>query len=136
MPIIWRDEMSVGNDVIDQDHRYLICLFNSIELALASERKAELLPLFFEQLFDYTRFHFEREERIQFKSKYTGYFEHKQAHQRIIEDLARVNEELKNGVDSFHQDLLVLAREWVVNHLLNSDQKMKSHLKKLPSTYQ
>ena len=43
MPVVWRDEMSVGNDHIDRDHRYLLCLFNSIELALSHENKDELL---------------------------------------------------------------------------------------------
>lgn len=136
MPILWRDEMSVGNDLIDQDHRYLLCLFNSIELILSVKGLQDHLVFYFEQLLDYTRFHFDREERIQLKSGYGGYYDHKLKHQRILQRLEEMSEELKAGKEAFEKDLLALVKEWIVDHLIKVDRELAPHLKKLPRNYQ
>lgn len=136
MAILWRKEMSVGNDLIDQDHRYLICLFNSIELILSEEGLHNELPFYFAQLLEYTRFHFGREEKIQLKSNYAGYLMHKERHQRIIERLNEVNQELQNGKKEIRDDLLALIREWIVDHLVKTDIEMGPHLRKFPPNYQ
>jgi hemerythrin len=136
MPILWRNEMSVGNDLIDQDHRYLLCLFNSIELILSEKGLLDQLPFYFEQLFEYTQFHFDREEKIQIKSDYGGYYEHKQKHQKIIQRLEEVNEQLQAGKKEIENDLLELVREWIVDHLIKTDREMTSHLRKFPHNFQ
>ncbi|MCV6610109.1 MAG: hemerythrin family protein, partial [Amphritea sp.] len=63
MPVIWKSQLSTGNDLIDRDHKYLISLFNSIELSLLKPDSLQYLPIFFRELLEYTREHFEREER-------------------------------------------------------------------------
>lgn len=136
MPIVWRDEMSVGNDHIDRDHRYLLCLFNSIELALSNEKRDELLPVFFEQLFEYTKIHFDREEKLQLKLEYSGYYEHKMQHQEIVESLKEINDELHAKVPKYREGLIALIREWVVDHLIVTDKAMKAHLSKYPKDFQ
>jgi hemerythrin-like metal-binding protein len=136
MPILWRNEMSVGNDLIDQDHRYLLCLFNSIELILSDKGLRDQLPFYFDQLLEYTQFHFDREEKIQLKSEYAGFYEHKQKHQQIIQRLEEVNEELKKGEKEVEEDLVGLVREWIVDHLIQTDKEMTSHLRKFPHSYQ
>ena len=67
MPIVWRDQLNIGNDQIDTEHRYLICLFNSIELCLKQKDAINSLPIFIDQLFSYTKEHFTREEHLQKK---------------------------------------------------------------------
>src|SRR6056297_1891865 len=87
MPVIWREQMTTCNDLVDQDHRYLLALFNSIELALAHSASLQHLPVFFRQLLDYTRVHFAREEQLQLKVHYPRYMEHKLRHQEITAQL-------------------------------------------------
>jgi hemerythrin len=136
MPILWRNEMSVGNDLIDQDHRYLLCLFNSIELILSDKGLQEHLPFYLDQLLDYTKFHFDREEKIQLKSGYSGYFEHKMKHQQILQGLEELKAVLKKGKPDLKQDVLALIREWIVDHLVKVDKELTPHLSKLPRNYQ
>lgn len=160
MPVIWRQQMTTGNDLIDQDHKYLLSLFNSIELALSKPELLRYLPLFFQQLVDYTRDHFAREEQIQLKVRYPGYMEHRRLHLRIIEKLealnAKVGEELgtptedgvddagasallKNDPEAMRQRLeagvLVLAREWVIDHVVRADKLLQPYLKAYPRTF-
>ena len=144
MPVIWRDQMSVANDNIDRDHRYLICLFNSIEMSMNRDDRLELLPAFFQQLLDYTKYHFEREEKIQLKMQFSDYMNHKMEHQRIIENLEQVNGQLQKCVGgdvgsldaAFNKEVLALAREWIIDHLLKTDRELQPLLKKLPPDFQ
>ena len=85
MAIIWRPQMSVGNDLIDADHRYLISLINMVDLSL--RYNDDFFTVALEQLIEYTHGHFKREELIQLKVKYPGYAEHKIAHQELISSL-------------------------------------------------
>lgn len=65
MPIEWRPNLTTGSDIIDQDHKYLFCLFNCVSMAVSSEDQLEHLPFFFAQLLQYTKEHFSREETLQ-----------------------------------------------------------------------
>ncbi len=149
MPIVWRDQISVGNDLVDQDHRYLMCLINSIELALRQDDGTEPLVLFVKQLVDYTRFHFVREENIQKKAKYPNYAEHLKVHQEILvqigqleQDVLEYHQHAKEGslVDGeremITQNTMQLLREWVLDHVLKDDKRMEPFLRKLPPNFE
>lgn len=148
MPIVWREQLSVHNDIIDQDHKYLICLINSVELVLKHEDTIEYLPMLVDQLIDYTRIHFEREEKIQKKALFPLVSEHKRQHAEILEKLSELKtlaneyvEHLKNG--QFDQDednvvtckIMELARRWIVEHLVQEDKRMEYYLQKLPRSF-
>ena len=63
MTIAWREQLSVGNNIIDEDHKYLIEIINRVEVCLTKKDmpalKAEL-----QRLHDYSLLHFDREEKI------------------------------------------------------------------------
>ncbi|WP_428037025.1 bacteriohemerythrin [Amphritea sp.] len=145
MPVIWRSQISTGNDLIDLDHKYLIALFNSVELALSKPENLKYLPVFFRELVDYTREHFAREEKIQIKIRYPYYADHKQEHQKIVEHLERLYRDILEvvgvgdtpvSIDEFNRrlnaDIMKLAREWVIDHLIKTDGKMAVFLRKHP----
>jgi hemerythrin len=148
MPIYWRDKMSVGNDVIDQDHKYLICLMNSVELALKHDDTLDSLPVFIKQLEDYTREHFKREESIQTKALYPLLNEHRREHADILRRLEEVKpfvadylSKKREGTLEFDEEVELngkitdLARRWILEHLLNADKKMDYYLRKLPRSF-
>ena len=82
--------MSVGNSIIDDQHRYLLCLMNTIELAIRDKDNKDILQMFLDQLFEYTEYHFDHEERLQEKIKFPKAAEHKKEHQRILSDLKSI----------------------------------------------
>lgn len=148
MPIVWRDLMSVGNDLIDQDHRYLICLVNSIELAAKHDEDTEALVSFVQQLVQYTHFHFEREESIQKHALYPQAAAHHHIHQEILLHLKQIeldatelNQHVKDMtlVDGEREivvgEIMQLLRVWVLDHVLKEDKRMEPYLRKLPSNF-
>jgi hemerythrin len=147
MPIVWREQLNTGNDLIDHDHKYLFCLFNSIELAVGQRELLKHLPIFFDQLHEYTREHFEREETIQVKVGYPGHAEHRQMHAEILKQLDEVSEHVRRvassgdsaDAEALHRELfdeaMGLAREWIINHVVKVDSLMKPYLARYSSEF-
>ncbi len=137
MPIQWRKQMSVGNLIIDLDHRYLLCLINMVETAMLHPEDGVSLSETLAQLAEYAREHFDREERIQYRIRYQYYMEHKKHHQRLLARLDEISaaildekdpEQLKGRGD----EIMVLLREWLLDHVLKEDMKMKKDLEISP----
>jgi len=133
MPLQWRKQMSVNNLIIDQDHRYLLCLINMVEAAHRHPQDDDSLPIAVEQLSHYAREHFDREERIQYAIKYSGYMDHKLAHQRLMDRLEELSQQIlaqQQGPDRATETdaLMQLLRDWLLDHVLKEDMKMKPHL--------
>ena len=63
MGLQWRDQLSVGNDLIDGDHKYLIDIINKVEVSMKANNRAELMALL-DELGHYGKTHFEREELV------------------------------------------------------------------------
>jgi len=141
MPVVWKSHLSTGNDLIDRDHKYLICLFNSVELALTKPRVLPHLPMFFDQLVEYSQEHFKREEGIQIKIDYPNYAAHRLEHEKIMSHLEDVNRQIGGIAAStvdirdaspYHEmmdgDLMGMTRHWVIDHMLKADLDMVPYL--------
>jgi hemerythrin len=131
--IVWREQMSVGNDLIDEDHRYLIGVVNEIQSACnARQPPTQILP-FLERLAEYTNFHFDREMRMQIKLGYPEHEEHAEAHealkQRLATITAQIVEETHRPVidEAALERVLALNREWLIDHILKMDLKLRPY---------
>ena len=100
MPILWKEEMSIGHEGIDNEHKYMFCLVNSVELALKLEDGQKLMEMFLDQLMEYSQQHFDHEEKLQVQHRYPHYKEHKREHQAIIAQLVKIKEQLKTAPPS------------------------------------
>lgn len=142
MGVTWRDKLSIGNGVIDQDHKHLLALFNSMESCLKECDGLMKLPALFDQLFSYTKVHFEREEIIQIEINYPKLQEHKLKHLHILTSLETAQEKLSKlvasregtegyleAMETLHGEIVVLAREWVIDHIIVVDRELIPYLK-------
>ncbi len=137
MPIQWRKQMSVGNLIIDLDHRYLLSLINQVEYALRHPEESDQLKLSLEQLADYAREHFAREEQLQLRIQHRGYMKHKMAHQNLLDRLDRISAEIlaeedPEALKQRRSEITQLLRDWLLDHVLKEDMKMKPDLEQLP----
>lgn len=96
MTIAWSGAWSVGNDLIDADHRHLLTLINIFEKVLTTDRPLTDLRAAVDALFDYTRGHFSREERIMLTLGYAKYDYHKHAHGELIELLDQATKPIRD----------------------------------------
>lgn len=140
MAIIWRNAMSVNNDIIDHDHHFLINFINTIELLLKTPDEKEMLVEVFDQMYDYTSKHFRREEVIQRKIEFPKSLHHKNAHVALLASLREIQKEL-DETNSFEEiekksnDVINFLRSWLMDHIIKEDMQLKPYLEKHPRAF-
>jgi len=139
MPILWRPQMSLGNAVLDGDHRYLIALINTVELALRDPAARESLVTVLDQLAAYTVEHFGREERIMGGLGYAGLERHRGAHRELAQRLVEIRAAIEGAADgappSERDRLAELLRGWLLDHVLKEDLLLKPLLERKPDNF-
>lgn len=128
MALLWRAQFSVGNDLIDSDHQYLLEIINKAEISLQAVNAAELSALL-DELAKYGKLHFEREELL---AKAVGYPKTDQlhlSHGLLVDKLTKFREELG---DTWTQDSVnkfaIFLRDWLITHVIKEDMLMKPWL--------
>lgn len=133
MPIIWRDDMNVGVEIIDHQHKYLVCLINIIEAGVNCHLEKSLFVEQLSQLEAYTHFHFDQEEKFQVQNKFPHYESNKNEHKQLIQKLGEIFGDLNSGgnVTLRQKDignLFEILKGWLLDHILVEDMKMKDFL--------
>jgi len=139
MSILWRPQMSLGNALLDGDHRYLISLINTVELALKSAERDALVTAL-DQLAFYTRDHFDREEKVMRAIRYPAYEKHRQAHRDLTARLVQIRADIEAvAADAAPADkidpLIELLRSWLLDHVLKEDLLLKPELAGYPENF-
>jgi len=128
MPITWRSKMSVGNPMIDNDHKHLIDLINDYESAVGA-KDIDLLRTTFDGLLRYTKSHFNREETLMQAIHFKHFQEHRSAHEKLVVDLHRFHEGLLDSDKPVSlKAVSQFLHDWLINHVLDEDMKMKPFL--------
>jgi hemerythrin len=136
MPIVWRDALWVDHGVIDDDHRRLIDLINSIERIVGEDGTVRELQDELEQLAQYTREHFCREEDILISRRYAKFDDHKAQHLKLIDELAAAAEPISAAGEPNAPASAALAaadlgrltellRHWLLDHIIKEDLKIR-----------
>ena len=126
MFIEWSDDLKIGIESIDEEHRLLILEFEKL-YTLMRQGKGHS---FFEELLDFLEMYIEKhivnEEEIQRIIGYDQQEEHKMVHQMFREKVNSIVEEHKGKAVTDH-DLLEINRflhNWLSNHILVEDMKI------------
>lgn len=111
--IKWDDSLSVGVELIDEQHKMLIQRIKDLSDAVNSSRGAVEIGKTLGFMIDYTEFHFSTEEKHMTDLSYTGYDIHKQQHEEFKSTLNEM-------VMEFEEDgATAQLSEWVNNYLIN-----------------
>jgi hemerythrin len=130
MSLAWREQLSVGNDLIDSDHKYLIEIINQAEQGLKTRCRESLMAAL-DNLSRYSACHFIREEAIAHAVGYPEASGLHTSHEGLLAKLEQVRQEIDlQGGESSLAHFGVLLREWLINHVIKEDMLMKPYLKK------
>lgn len=129
MPITWRPEIAIDNHWIDEDHRTLIDILNDFERLAAADADVDALSGILLRLKKYSVLHFKREEEMQRRVQYPYLDAHRKEHHDLIKRLRHITEDLSTaseiGKNALAHDIFALLRDWLVNHTLQSDRRIK-----------
>lgn len=131
--VAWEDRYVIGIPVIDEQHKELLKLTNTLYEACRQGDAAARAD--FEKVIrstvDYVKFHFSVEEQIMERVNYPEVHEHKKEHESFV---IKVLEGVKNfeSGKSFVPNIFVrFLRDWVLTHIAMSDRKYAEYIQQL-----
>ena len=119
----WRDSLSIGVDLIDDQHKNWLNRFNNLAQAIeARERQGQLVKTL-DFLVDYTKLHFDTEEKHMTANNYPGYDEHKAKHDKLKTTLDNLVDDFQDeGATQMLADYLsTFLGNWLVTHIKEVD---------------
>lgn len=125
----WQDSYSVGIDTIDTDHKKLLGLINQLQAAAHYQTDDEMVEEILNQLVDYTKYHFSREEDMMKDSEYPDFDAHKQQHEEMIAQVSKFIDEYRVDGTRTIEEVAIYLKTWLVNHINGTDQKYAPYLK-------
>lgn len=140
MTVEWRDAMNVGDDVIDSDHRHLVDMINDFEKAVAGQIDHKKLGRVLMGLVEYTGEHFKREEDIQLRVGYPYFESHRRSHRDVLKQLVEFVQKYTQARGHLRDDMVrglgKFLREWLLDHIIQSDLRMKPYILKYQQAQQ
>lgn len=121
--VTWEEGLATGIEVIDNDHRKLLTLLNNLQSAVyyptgeAFERQA------LNELVEYTKYHFEREEALMQEASYQDFEAHKKQHEEMVAKVGEFLAAYDRNREGTIEDLTKFLKHWLVNHIAGTDQK-------------
>lgn len=133
MSIAWREAMCVGDPTVDDDHKHLVDLINAFEIAIAGKIDHKKIARVLLGLVEYTGEHFAREEELQLAIRYPYHESHRRSHRDVLKKLSEivaVYTKAPEGParDAMVRDLANFLKEWLVDHIIQSDLRMKPYV--------
>ena len=133
----WIEKLSVGNALLDAEHKKLIDLVNSIERAIRAKDSDVLLQAV-NLLVDCVCIHFENEEKIA-QAINLSFFEYEMEHQYVKNELLNIRDELveRNGrwSESVAYNYSYFLSEWLYEHLNEEAKMIKPVLQTYPYNF-
>lgn len=119
----WKEIYSVGERLLDDQHRYLFDLGNEIQTADGEKAK-----LYIMKLYRYAAAHFQKEEKHMRAIGYPEVGQHTDLHNRLISTLNDYSADFKSRSFS---ELITFLHTWLIRHILLEDKKYFDHAQRM-----
>jgi hemerythrin-like metal-binding protein len=121
--IVFSDDLLVGIDIIDQQHKFLIALFNKVVDQLDVGFSDSNILAVAGHLFEYTKYHFSTEEQVMESLQYAKRHTHKKQHDAFVvklKDLTR----MVGRPDDNAVELVQFLVKWIQQHIFIGDKQI------------
>lgn len=114
----------VGYDLIDNDHDEFISQLNQLDSASNAD-----FPALFQQLYEHTEVHFDRENQLMKQFAFPGETEHKGEHQRVLGEFKQFKTRVDKGMIAFGRSFVrERLPEWFGLHVTTMDSALVAHI--------
>lgn len=124
MPMIWDDRFATGVPGVDHDHQHLFAIFNRLEDAVHQAKSKQAIEAILVELAEYTGYHFRREEDFMKEQNWSGYEQHKHAHDGLLEVLGTLIYNFERGETHIEGVTLSFLEDWLVEHTQVMDKEL------------
>ncbi|KAG2374539.1 hypothetical protein C9374_008278 [Naegleria lovaniensis] len=123
----WKPGYALGVHIIDEQHKVLVKLINELAEAVKDGHMRYEIGSVFDNLVEYTDFHFKKEEDLMQKYHYVEEDEqaHKEKHELFVKTIFNLRTDFINmTVDNIGQDLFNFLTDWLLTHICQMDKKL------------
>ena len=114
---VWKDTFRLGIAAVDRDHQRFFELINSVHECVVLGKDEAVVRATLAALVRYAREHFIREEEELEEIGYPHLAQHEAEHRYFLQQLQRITREPTASA----RRTLALAQEWLVEHILHTD---------------
>ena len=131
--VIWRNELSIGNVDVDNDHKKLLEVYNDLVDLIELNRSREEFAKILSKMTDYTLKHFKKEEAYMQEFAYPRLADHKKNHVDYKYKVAMYNVDLLSTNPPEPKEIIKFLENWWTHHIMNNDIDYENYRKKIQS---
>ena len=131
MTINWTDDLRVGVDTIDNQHKELFDRINKLLDACNQGKGKGEIGRVINFLEDYIIVHFNAEEEIQKRNAYPDYPHHKTLHEEFKKSFSELKKQFEKEGPGVHLILRTNSTvvDWLIKHIGRVDKELGAFLK-------
>lgn len=127
MFIEWSSKYELGIKEIDDQHRELVRIINSLHQMIKEKKTNDQMGPLFDDLILYIKKHFKTEEFYFRANQFPNELIHLSEHQEFVSEISALHLRFFEGEDIAFEVTRFL-REWLLNHILISDKEYVPYL--------
>lgn len=127
--INWEDKYSVGVPSVDTQHKKLIQFTNDLHDAMSQGKGKEVIGRTLDSLVEYTKTHFQDEEKLMEKYKYPLLSAHHLEHMGFVKKVLEFQNQFAAGTATLTVPLMTFLKDWLINHILKTDKQYAPYIK-------
>jgi hemerythrin-like metal-binding protein len=121
----WKKDYSVNVEEIDTQHKKLFSILNILIENKKISVNSKIVTKTLTEMTEYADYHFKTEEEYMEKYEYPELNEHKKEHREFIRKTGQLILGAMEKDTTIPDEILNYLNEWLVNHILISDLKLK-----------
>lgn len=124
MPLIeWNEDLSVGIDAMDAQHKKWIEIINKLDELMLSREGLRGMREAVRDMEEYTIYHFGEEEKLMEELNFQDLANHKKIHESFKKELLKLKEDLLAGEIVLGTHVMKKIISWLQTHIMNEDKK-------------
>ena len=121
---------SVEIESIDSQHKILVRIINDLHEAMKSQATQDRINRIFNELVEYTTFHFEEEQKMMSMADYPDLPNHIDVHKALVTQVMAYRKQVLDGNQNVANELMDFLKNWLLNHIVAQDKKYTPYMKK------
>ena len=126
--ITWTNELSIGINSIDAQHKNLIKMINALNDALIDGTANDMIHEIFNELVKYTSVHFDYEEKLFEQYNYKESASHNAEHRALKEQVRDLQKKMEDGDFMISIEVMFFLKSWLTDHILKTDKAYSDFL--------
>lgn len=126
--IIWDESYNIGVPSIDTQHQEIIRMINKLISEKNATVDSETISETLSGMTKYAEYHFKTEEDFMLEINFPDFKNHKKQHIGYRKKTFSFCLDTMVHKDSIPADIHIFLKEWWINHILESDMKIKEFL--------